>query len=454
MAYQAEQLASQLNLGAFGKATELKKRLWFTLGALIIYRLGTFIPTPGIDSQILSDIFDQQAGGIIDMFNVFAGGALERMSIFALNVMPYISASIIMQLMTAVSPQLEQLKKEGESGRKKMNQYTRYLTVLLCIVQGYGIAVGLEQGLVTSAGVSAVIDPGMLFRFTTVVSLLGGTMFLLWLGEQITHRGVGNGVSLIIFAGIVASFPGSVAQLLEAGRVGTLSAFAIMAILIGGALLIYWIVWMERAQRRIVVQYPKRQVGNRMFGGESSHLPLKLNTAGVIPAIFASSILLMPATLASFSAAGSGADWLTELTRLLGRGEPLYLTIFGASIVFFCFFYTAVVFNPADTADNLRKNGGFVPGIRPGKNTAEYLDYVLTRLTTVGAIYLTIVCVIPEYIIGVNQLPILMGGTALLICVTVTMDTVSQIQSHLLAHQYEGLIKKAKLKGSRGRPRR
>ena len=444
MASQAERLASQFNLGAFGKATELKKRLWFTLGALVIYRLGTYIPIPGIDPSILADIFEQQAGGILGVFNLFAGGALERMTIFALNVMPYISASIIMQLMTAVSPKLDQLKKEGESGRKKMNQYTRYLTVLLCVVQGYGIAVGLES--MAAGGLSAVIEPGMAFRFTAVVTLLGGTMFLLWLGEQITQRGVGNGVSLIIFAGIVASFPGAFAQLLELGRVGTLSAFAIMAILIGGALLIYWIVWMERAQRRIVVQYPKRQVGNRMFGGESSHLPLKLNTAGVIPPIFASSILLMPATFASFSAVG-GPEWLQDVSFYLGRGQLVYLSIFGAAIVFFCFFYTAVVFNPADTADNLRRNGGFIPGIRPGKNTADYLDYVLTRLTTVGAAYLAVVCLIPEVLIGELAIPFYLGGTSLLICVTVTMDTVAQIQSHLLAHQYEGLIRKARLKG-------
>ena len=444
MASQAERLASQFNLGAFSKATELKKRLWFTLGALVVYRLGTYIPIPGIDPSILADIFEQQAGGILGVFNLFAGGALERMTIFALNVMPYISASIIMQLMTAVSPKLDQLKKEGESGRKKMNQYTRYLTVLLCVVQGYGIAVGLES--MAAGGLSAVIEPGMAFRFTAVVTLLGGTMFLLWLGEQITQRGVGNGVSLIIFAGIVASFPGAFAQLLELGRVGTLSAFAIMAILIGGALLIYWIVWMERAQRRIVVQYPKRQVGNRMFGGESSHLPLKLNTAGVIPPIFASSILLMPATFASFSAAG-GPEWLQDVSFYLGRGQLVYLSIFGAAIVFFCFFYTAVVFNPADTADNLRRNGGFIPGIRPGKNTADYLDYVLTRLTTVGAAYLAVVCLIPEVLIGELAIPFYLGGTSLLICVTVTMDTVAQIQSHLLAHQYEGLIRKARLKG-------
>ncbi|MBT5433020.1 MAG: preprotein translocase subunit SecY [Alphaproteobacteria bacterium] len=444
MASQAEQFASQLNLGAFGKATELKKRLWFTLGALVVYRLGTYIPIPGIDPSILSDIFEQQSGGILSMFNMFAGGALERMTIFALNVMPYISASIIMQLMTTVSPKLDQLKKEGESGRKKMNQYTRYLTVLLCLVQGYGISVGLES--MTGSTGSAVIDPGMFFRFTTVVTLLGGTMFLLWLGEQITQRGVGNGISLIIFSGIVASFPGAIAQLLELGRVGSLSAFAILAILIGGGLIIYWIVWMERAQRRLIVQYPKRQVGNRMFGGENSHLPLKLNTAGVIPPIFASSILLMPATFASFAAA-DGAGWMSEITRLLGRGQPLYLLIFGSAIIFFCFFYTAVVFNPADTADNLRKNGGFIPGIRPGKNTTEYLDYVLTRITTVGAIYLMIVCLIPELLIGGLNIPIFLGGTSLLICVTVTMDTVAQIQSHMLAHQYEGLIKKSKLKG-------
>ena len=444
MASQAERLASQFNLGAFSKATELKKRLWFTLGALVVYRLGTYIPIPGIDPSILADIFEQQAGGILGVFNLFAGGALERMTIFALNVMPYISASIIMQLMTAVSPKLDQLKKEGESGRKKMNQYTRYLTVLLCVVQGYGIAVGLES--MAAGGLSAVIEPGMAFRFTAVVTLLGGTMFLLWLGEQITQRGVGNGVSLIIFAGIMASFPGAFAQLLELGRVGTLSAFAIMAILIGGALLIYWIVWMERAQRRIVVQYPKRQVGNRMFGGESSHLPLKLNTAGVIPPIFASSILLMPATFASFSAAG-GPEWLQDVSFYLGRGQLVYLSIFGAAIVFFCFFYTAVVFNPADTADNLRRNGGFIPGIRPGKNTADYLDYVLTRLTTVGAAYLAVVCLIPEVLIGELAIPFYLGGSSLLICVTVTMDTVAQIQSHLLAHQYEGLIRKARLKG-------
>ncbi len=447
MASAADQLASSLNFSAFGKATELKKRLWFTLGALIVYRLGTYIPIPGIDPTILSDIFEQQAGGILSMFNMFSGGALQRMTIFALNVMPYISASIIMQLMTTVSPQLEQMKKEGESGRKKMNQYTRYLTVLLCIVQGYGIAVGLEA-MTGSAG-SAVIDPGYFFRFTTVVTLVGGTMFLLWLGEQITQRGVGNGISLIIFAGIVAALPGAVAQTLELGRTGSMSPLLIMAMIVGAICLIGFIVFMERAQRRIIVQYPKRQVGNRMFSGENSHLPLKLNTAGVIPPIFASSILLMPVTLASFSAAG-GPAWLQDVTLLLRNGSPLYMSIYAAAIIFFCFFYTSIVFNPADTADNLRKHGGFVPGIRPGKNTGEYLDYVLTRLTVVGALYLTFVCLLPEFLIANSQIPFYLGGTSLLICVTVTMDTVSQIQSHLLAHQYEGLIKKAKLKGRRG----
>ena len=447
MASAADQLASNLNFSAFSKATELKKRLWFTLGALIIYRLGTYIPIPGIDPAILNDIFQQQAGGVLSMFNMFSGGALERMTIFALNVMPYISASIIMQLMTTVSPALEQMKKEGESGRKKMNQYTRYLTVLLCIVQGYGIAVGLEA--MTGSSGSAVIDPGYFFRFTTVVTLVGGTMFLLWLGEQITQRGVGNGVSLIIFSGIVAMFPSAIAQILELGRIGAMSAFAIMAILVGLIVLFGFIVFMERAQRRIIVQYPKRQVGNRMFSGESSHLPLKLNTSGVIPVIFASSILLMPVTLASFSAAG-GPEWLQEVTLALRRGGIIYLSLYAAGIIFFCFFYTSIVFNPADTADNLKKHGGFVPGIRPGKNTAEYLDYVLTRLTTVGAIYLTAVAVVPEFLIGNSAVPFLLGGTSLLITVTVAMDTISQIQSHLLAHQYEGLIKKAKLKGRRG----
>jgi preprotein translocase subunit SecY len=437
MASAADQLASNVNFGAFSKATELKNRIWFTLGALIIYRLGTYIPLPGIDSYVIKDIFSQQAGGILGMFDMFAGGALSRMTIFALNIMPYISASIIMQLMTAVSPQMEQLKKEGEAGRKKINQYTRYLTVLITALQAYGIAVGLES-MQSSAG-QAVI----------VVTLIGGTMFLMWLGEQITARGIGNGISLIIFSGIVANLPTAVASTLELGRTGALSSIFIIVLLAMSVAVIFVMVFMERAQRRIIVQYPKRQMGNRMTGGESSHLPLKLNTAGVIPPIFASSLLLMPSTLLSFSA-GQGPDWLSTISIYLGRGHPVFLIIYISLIAFFAFFYTAVVFNPTDTADNLKKNGGFVPGIRPGKNTADYLDYVLTRLTVIGAIYLSVVCVLPEILISKYAVPFYFGGTSLLIVVNVTMDTVAQVQSHLLAHQYEGLVKRSRLKGRRG----
>ncbi|TDI55706.1 MAG: preprotein translocase subunit SecY [Alphaproteobacteria bacterium] len=447
MASAAEQLAANINFGAIAKATELKKRIWFTLGALIIYRLGTYIPVPGIDPSILSEIFQQNAGGILGMFDMFAGGALGRMTIFALNIMPYISASIIMQLMTAVSPTLGQLKKEGETGRKKINQYTRYGTVVLAFVQGYGLASGLE-GLAGSQG-SAVIDPGMFFRLTTAMTLTGGTIFLMWLGEQITARGVGNGISLIIFSGIVANLPGAIAGTLEMGRTGALSPLIIIALIIMSVAVIAFIVFMERAQRRIIVQYPKRQQGNRMVGGDSSFLPLKLNTAGVIPPIFASSLLLMPLTVASFSG-GSGPGWINEITALVGRGTPLFLIIYTALIVFFCFFYTAIVFNPEETADNLKKYGGFVPGIRPGKNTAEFLDYVLTRLTMVGAGYLALVCLLPEILSSQYAVPFYFGGTSLLIVVTVTMDTVGQIHAHLLSHQYDGLIKKAKLRGRRG----
>ncbi len=442
----AEQLASTINFGTFAKATELKKRLWFTLGALIVYRLGTYIPLPGIDPVVLQDIFRQNAGGILGMFDMFAGGALSRMTIFALNIMPYISASIIMQLMTAVSPQLEALKKEGETGRKKINQYTRYGTVLITALQAYGIAIGLE-GMTSSSG-TAVINPGIFFRFTTVVTLIGGTMFLLWLGEQITARGVGNGISLIIFSGIVANLPTALAGTLEMGRTGALSPIFIFFLLLMSVGVVFFIIFVERAQRRIVVQYPKRQQGNKMIGGESSHLPLKINTAGVIPPIFASSILLLPITVIGFSA-GQGPDWLTTVTAYLGRGQPLYLTIYISLIVFFAFFYTAVVFNPVDTADNLKKYGGFVPGIRPGKNTAEHLDRILSRLTVVGAMYLAAVCLLPEILISRFAVPFYFGGTSLLIVVTVTIDTVAQIQSHLLAHQYEGLIKKSKLRGRR-----
>ncbi len=443
MASAAEQRAANLNSGAYAKATELKKRIWFTLGALIVYRLGTYVPLPGIDAEAFAQLFQQQAGGILGMFNMFAGGAVERMSIFALNIMPYISASIIIQLMTAVSPTLETLKKEGESGRKKLNQYTRYLTVLLAVVQSYGLAVALE-----GAG-GAVIDPGLFFRISTVITMVGGTMFLMWLGEQITSRGVGNGISLIIFAGIVAALPGAIAQLLDLGRTGAVSTVFIIFLLLMAVGVIAFIVFMERAQRRLLVQYPKRQVGNRMFGGESSHLPLKLNTSGVIPPIFASSLLLLPLTVAGFSG-GQGPEWLNTVTAYLGHGTPLYMILYAALIIFFCFFYTAIVFNPTETADNLKKYGGFIPGIRPGKNTADYLDFVLTRLTFVGAAYLTVVCLLPEFLIANYSVPFYFGGTSLLIVVTVTMDTVAQIHSHLLAHQYEGLIKKAKLRGRRG----
>ena len=446
MASAVEQFAAYINFGAFAKATELKKRIWFTLSVLIIFRVGTYIPIPGIDPQILADIFRQQQSGILGMFDMFAGGALGRMTIFALGVMPYISSAIIMQLLTSVSPQLEQLKKEGEVGRRKINQYTRYGTVFLAAVQGYGIAIGLE-GMSSSQGL-AVIDPGLFFRVTTVITLVGGTIFLLWLGEQITARGVGNGISLIIFSGIVANLPSAAAATLELGRTGALSALLIVSLIVVIVATIAFIVFVERAQRRIVVQYPKRQVGAKMFGGESTHLPLKINTAGVIPPIFASSLLLMPITVAGFSAA-QGPEWLTVITAYLGRGQPVFMLIYGALIVFFAFFYTAVVFNPADTADNLKKYGGFIPGIRPGRNTADYLDYILTRLTTVGAAYLALIALLPELLISKFAVPFYFGGTSLLIVVNVTMDTVAQIHSHLLAHQYEGLIKKSKLRGRR-----
>ena len=451
MASAAERLAQNFNFSAFGKATDLKKRLWFTLGALLVYRLGTYIPLPGIDPQILNQIFSQNSGGILGMFDMFSGGALGRMTILALNITPYISASIIVQLLTAVSPTMEALKKEGEAGRKKLNQYTRYGTVVLALFQSYGISVGLES-MHLQSGASAVMEPGLQFRIVTAVTVTTGTMFLVWLGEQITARGVGNGTSLIIFSGIVANLPHALAALLELGRTGGLSApiiilFLIMAVVVVGA-----IVFMERAQRRILVQYPKRQMGNRMYGGETSHLPLKINTSGVIPPIFASSLLLLPTTIASFQAGappGTWGAWLADIAGYVTRGGPIYLTLYVALIVFFSFFYTAVVFNPVETADNLRKHGGFIPGIRPGKNTADYLDYVLTRLTVLGAAYMSAVCVLPEILRSEYSVPFYFGGTSLLIVVSVTMDTIFQIQSHLLAHQYEGLIRKSKLRGGR-----
>ena len=449
MVSAAEQLASNLNFGAFAKAEDLKRRIWFTLGALLVYRFGTFIPLPGISIDAFKAVFAQQSHGILGMVNMFAGGAVERMAIFALNIMPYISASIIMQLMTSVSPQLEALKKEGESGRKQINQYTRYLTVILAAFQAYGIAIGLE-GSRGSAG-AVVPDPGWFFRVSTVITMVGGTMFLMWLGEQITQRGVGNGISLIIFAGIVAGLPSAILGLFEMARNGSLNTALLFALLLMMLAVVAAIVFMERAQRRLLIQYPKRQVGNRMFQGDASHLPLKLNSAGVIPPIFASSLLLLPITAAQFMSQGgqaSGNEWFNTIVAALGRGQPAHILAYVTLIVFFAFFYTAVVFNPKETADNLRKYGGFLPGIRPGEKTAEYIDYVLTRITVVGAIYLAVVCVLPELLIAYAAVPFYFGGTSLLIAVSVTMDTVAQIQSHLLAHQYEGLIKKAKLRGA------
>jgi preprotein translocase subunit SecY len=440
MVSAAEQLAANLNFGALAKAEELKKRIWFTIGALLVYRLGTYIPLPGIDPTAWQQIFNTQAGGILGMFNMFSGGGINRMAIFALNIMPYISASIIIQLMTTVSPTLEALKKEGEAGRKVMNQYTRYLTVLLATVQAYGISIGLE-----GAG-NTVADPGWFFRISTTITLVGGTMFLMWLGEQITSRGIGNGISLIIMAGIVAELPSAIAGTLELGRQGALSTGLILVILVMSVVVIGFIVFMERAQRRLLIQYPKRQIGNQMFEGQTSHLPLKLNTSGVIPPIFASSLLLLPTTVANLNA-GQGPDWLSAITTQLGQGRPLFIILYLSMIVFFAFFYTAIVFNPTETADNLKKHGGFIPGIRPGERTAEYIDYVLTRITVVGAIYLSIVCLIPEILISYAAVPFYFGGTSLLIVVSVTMDTVAQIQGYLLAHQYEGLIKRSKLRG-------
>jgi len=437
----ADKLATNMGWSAFSKASDLKKRLWFTLGALIVYRLGTFIPIPGIDQTVFADIF-KQAGGLLEMFNMLSGGAVERMTIFALNIMPYISASIIMQLMTAVSPKMEQLRKEGEAGRKKINQYTRYGTVVLAALQAYGIAVGLE-GMQSSAG-NVVAAPGMFFRASVVITLVGGTLFLMWLGEQITARGVGNGISLIIFAGIIAQAPGSIIQLLESGRKGDKSGLEIVFLLVLTLAVIAFVVFVERAQRRIVVQYPKRQMGNRMTGGEVSHIPLKLNTAGVIPPIFASSLLLLPTTVSSFQGTSDSA-WMSWIGANFGAGQPLFLIVYLALIVFFAFFYTAIVFNPQDTAENLRKYGGFVPGIRPGKNTADHFDHVLTRITTIGAAYLCLVCALPEILKREMAVPFYLGGTSLLIVVSVTMDTTAQIQGYLLAHQYEGLIKKSRL---------
>ena len=441
MASAAEQLAANLNFGAFAKATELQKRIWFTLGALVVYRLGTYIPLPGIDPTAFAATFSQQQGGILGMFNMLAGGAVERMAVFALNIMPYISASIIVQLMTTAIPSWEKLKKEGESGRKQLNQYTRWLTVALAIFQGYGIAVSLEA----SQGV--VSDPGWFFRATTVITLLCGTMFVMWLGEQITARGVGNGSSLIIFAGIIASMPRAILQTLELGRTGNLNFFmfiVIVALIIG---VIFLIVFIERSQRRLLIQYPKRQVGNRMFQGDSSFLPLKINTAGVIPPIFASSILLFPGSIGQWLGQGDGLEWLQVASQQLAPGAPLYIILFAAAVLFFCFFYTALVFNPKDVADNLKKSGAFLPGIRPGEQTARYIDKVMTRLTLFGALYITLVSLLPQFLVVAWQVPFYFGGTSLLIVVVVIMDFMAQVQSHLMSHQYESVMKKSNLKG-------
>jgi len=451
MASRADQMAASLSLANFSQATELKKRLWFTLGVLIVFRFLSFVPLPGVDPTVLAQLYAQTQGGILDIFNTFSGGSLERMSLIALGIMPYITASIVVQMASSLSPKMAALKKEGEAGRKKLNQYTRYGTVGLTAVQGYFIAVGLE-GYGAQSGLQAVVEPGMLFRMTAVISLIGGTMFLMWLGEQVTSRGVGNGASLIITAGIVAQLPVTISNLFESGRTGAISGMLILGTIVIGLGLIYVICFMEQAQRRVLIQYPKRQTRQGVMQADRSHLPLKINMANVIPPIFASSLLLLPLTITQFAGnnVNSESTWgglVLSINQYLAHGTPLYMSLYGVLVIFFCFFYTAVVFNPEETADNLKRNGGFIPGIRPGKNTEMYLDYVLTRITVIGAIYLTLVCLIPEYMIAKAGIPFYLGGTSLLIVVNVTVDTVTQIQSHLIAHQYRDLITKAKLKG-------
>ena len=450
MASAAEQLASSISLANFAKATELKKRLWFTLGALILFRLLSFVPVPGIDPVAMQALYQTQSGGILDVFNTFSGGALERFSIVALGVMPYITASIVVQLGATLYGPWQALRKEGETGRKKLNQYTRYLTVMITLVQGFLAVRGLESQSVNQ-GIQAVVMPGLLFEVAGTISLVGGTLFLMWIGEQITSRGIGNGISLIIMAGIVARLPQGIAQLLEGGRTGTINPVTIIAIVGLAAVLILGICFMERAQRRVLIQYPKRQTVRGMQQ-ERSHLPIKLNTAGVIPPIFASSLLLMPLTVLQWAGSRSGtgdggsSDWLITISTYLQHGSGAYMVMYGLLIAFFCFFYTTVQFNSEETAENLKRHGGFIPGIRPGKATEEYFDYLLNRVTVVGASYLVIICLIPEILSAQAGLQFALGGTSLLIVVNVTMDTVSQIQSHLIAHQYGDLIKKAKLK--------
>jgi preprotein translocase subunit SecY len=428
-----------------GKLTELKQRLLFVVLAMIVFRIGSFIPVPGIDPAALTALFDQQKGTILDMFNMFSGGALKRLSLFALGVMPYISASIIMQLLTSVVPTLEQMKKEGESGRRKITQYTRYGTVILATFQSIGVAIALQGQ--TVGGLSVVPAPGPAFVFTAVVSLVTGTLFLMWLGEQVTERGIGNGISLIIFAGIVAGLPAAIGGTLELARIGELSAFLVLALLLLSIAVTAFVVFMERGQRRITVNYAKRQQGRKVFAAQKSHLPLKVNMAGVIPPIFASSIILFPATLGGWFGQTEGMGWLKDIASTLSPGQPVYVMLYALAIIFFCFFYTALQFNPKDTADNLKRSGAFIPGIRPGQNTAKYIDGVMSRLTLVGAIYITAVCLLPEFMIVYWNVPFYFGGTSLLIIVVVVMDFISQIQAHLMSHQYEGLMKKANLKG-------
>ena len=428
-------------LGALGKTSELKNRILFVLGAIIVYRLGAHIPVPGIDPLELKKLFDSQSGGILGMFNMFSGGALSRFTLFALGIMPYISASIIMQLLTVVSPQLEQLKKEGEAGRRLITKYTRYGTVILAAFQALGISIALESqpGL--------VIDPGLAFRLTSVVTLVSGTMFLMWLGEQITERGIGNGISIIIFTGIVAGLPSALGSTLELARTGAFSIPLVFFLFAATILVTALVVFVERGQRKITVNYAKRQVGNKLYGGQTSHLPLKLNMAGVIPPIFASSIILFPATLAGWFGSSEKMLWLKDVGAAISPGQPIYIFLFAVAIVFFCFFYTALVFNPKETADNLKKGGAFVPGIRPGEQTAKYIDQIMGRLTLVGAVYITLVCLLPEFLILKFNVPFYFGGTSLLIIVVVTMDFMTQVQSHLMSYQYEGLLKKANFKG-------
>lgn len=446
MSSAIEQLAANVNFSTFAKAEDLKKRIWFTLAALVVYRLGSYIPLPGINPLIIQEFVRGNAGGILGILDMFSGGSIGRMTIFALNIMPYISASIIVQLMTSISPHLEALKKEGEVGRRKINQYTRYGTVILAMVQSYGIAAGLEK--IQGATGMAVLDPGVLFRLTAVVTLTGGTLFIMWLGEQITSRGIGNGISLVIYAGIVANLPHAAITTFEMGRQGALSAVVIVGILLMVAAVIGYVVFMERAQRKILIQYPKRQMAVNMPAvAQTSHLPLKLNSAGVIPPIFASSLLLLPATITGFAGSTSPDSILGTIAGVFSHGHPVYIATFAFLIIFFAFFYTALMFNPNETSENLRKMGNYIPGVRPGKATADYLDYVLTRLTAVGSLYLASICILPEIILSKVSLPFYFGGTTILIVVSVTMETITQVQSHLLAHQYEGLIKKAKSKG-------